>query len=1846
MYAFLSRFTLAVALVSTIVSCNSNSQDTPPEMNAVVTEYVAAFTSGVVSKKSTIRVIFTRDIPVAKPGAEVEEDWFSFKPRIKGKTLWIDARTIEFIPNENLPSGELYNGDLDLTDFFDDLPEDFEELPLHFQVIEQGIHITAINTHSYNNTQLKWNWIGGSIFTNDITDVEELEDFLAAEQNNNDLKVTWLAMADNKNFKFTIDSILRTDKVSEVDLEWNTDWVLKNERERVEEIPALGDFKIMDISAVSQPDQYVLITFSDPLDESQNLRGLVTVSQTYGLKYEIINNQIKVLFNNRVSSTKKVTVFPGIKNILQYQFKDDYSVDVVFDEDKPEVQFVSSGDILPGSGDKIIPFKAVNLKAVDVTIYQIYEDNIFQFLQVNNTLGGKKEIKRVARPIARKVVKLYGENAKNLHNWNNFALDLTDLIKAEPGAIYRIQLGFRQEYSIYNCANGNDDLEVATDETEKFPFEENYDTPFERNYYYWWGYEIEDYSWREKDNPCNASYYTPDRFVHQNLLASNVAITVKGSKNNKYLAVVTDIVTGKPMTGVTVNFYNYQQQVVGKGTTNGEGFLEISTHARAFLAVADVNGDRAYKRLAEGNALSMSNFEISGADVSRGHNGMIYTERGVWRPGDSIYLNFILQDKDMELPNGHPLIFELYDPSGNMVEREVKRTSGKHIYKFWTRTLAASPTGNYNARVKIGGATYYKRLKIETVKPNRLRIAFEFEDEVLMSLNTVNLHTEWLTGATAKNLRAKIESRLRVKTEPFERFKEYTFIDPSRSFYSYDRTLFDGKVNAEGDAVVSIELAENKQAPGMLEAVFYTTVFEAGGDFSTDVVKKPYAPFSSFVGLKSPKPTGYYLETDKPLSFELVTLTPEGKPENHEDLEVDIYKIDWSWWWSSTNRNLVNYLNSEYKEVVFSKKVSMVNGKASFNFEVKYPEYGRYFVRVCDPVSGHCTGEMVYIDWPWGQSKTGRTMPGAATMLLFNADKEKYKVGESGELTIPTAQDGKLLVTFETGAEVLSHQWVDAKKGVTKVPFKITEDMAPNVYAFVSYIQPHANTANDLPVRMYGVIPIEVENANAKLEPVIKMPDVLEPETDFSITVKEKNGKPMTYTIAVVDEGLLNLTRFKTPDPYKYFFAKQALGVHTWDIFDEVIGAYGGKIEQMFAIGGDDELSEEEKKSKRFKPVVRFIGPFTLEKGESQTHQISMPNYIGSVRTMVVAANQKAYGSAEKNTPVKKPLMVYGTLPRVVGPGETIKLPVQVFALENFVKNVKVTVKTNGMFNVATEVKSLKFKEIGDKMLAFELEVLDKTGLGKITVTATSGKQKSVYEVEIAVRNANNYQVNSTAFVLNPGESLKEKVEAFGTEGTNSFAIEVAQFPELNINENLRRLIRYPHGCMEQSTSAIMPQIALLSFLDNQPDRKSEIHNNINAFLNKVKLNQHYTGGIKLWQSDINVDLWVTSYTAHALLLAENHGYNWPVGMKKAWVNFQQQKARSWRRPVRNSNAYYYRNEDQLQAYRLYVLALAGNAEFGAMNRLRQLNDLDRTAKWRLAVTYAIAGQKNTANKMIEGLGVTTSSYRFSALTYGSALRDKAMILEALVELKKNDLAFEMAMSVARELNNGNWYSTQTTAYALLGLSKFLENKESDKAAFAYKINGKGETINTTNPVYSVPVNSSLQSGFTLDFTNNSKDKLYVIIVNEGQPKAGSEKPILKGLSVNVRYTDRNGATIDVSKLKQGTDFKAIVEIDRIGGLNGYQNMALTQVFSSGWEIINLRLMDRTNESEDKYRYRDYRDDRVMTYFNLPYSRAVRYEIWLNASYAGKYYLPGPKVEDMYDNRIEAILKGEWIEVK
>jgi uncharacterized protein YfaS (alpha-2-macroglobulin family) len=411
-------------------------------------------------------------------------------------------------------------------------------------------------------------------------------------------------------------------------------------------------------------------------------------------------------------------------------------------------------------------------------------------------------------------------------------------------------------------------------------------------------------------------------------------------------------------------------------------------------------------------------------------------------------------------------------------------------------------------------------------------------------------------------------------------------------------------------------------------------------------------------------------------------------------------------------------------------------------------------IKVKDQRTGHSTGKIIYVDWPNWAERLQQDNPTEAAMLSFTSDKKSYKVGEEATLTIPTGSDGRALISFENGSKVVKAVWTDTKKGQTQYKFKVDENMAPNVFVNVTLLQQHSQTVNDLPIRMYGAIPIKVDNPATVLKPVITMPDKIRPQTPSSITVSEASGKEMTYTIAIVDEGILDLTNFKTPDPHESFYAREALGVKTWDLFDYVIGAFGGGLERILSIGGDGSLGTNRNVSvNRFKPVVKFLGPFHLGKGESQTQKFTLPQYIGSVRAMVIAGHDGSYGFAEKAVAVKKPLMILATLPRVLGPSEKFQLPVTVFAMENNIKNVSIRVQSNAFSSPQGNQRNITFTKPGDQLVTFEMDVKNMVGVGKVRIIAKSGNETSIEDVELNIRNPNPPITRVIEKQLLPGQS-------------------------------------------------------------------------------------------------------------------------------------------------------------------------------------------------------------------------------------------------------------------------------------------------------------------------------------------------------------------------------------------------------------------------------------------------------------------------------------------------------------
>ncbi len=1845
----ISQLLFIVLLLLGISSCSDN-ENIKTEIKPGFEKYISGFTSGAqLSRGTKIVIRFQQSVnDSAQAGQEVQGEAFEFKPSIKGKTLWLNSRYIEFIPDEPLESGKTYRVRFHVANFMK-VPEDYAILEYEIRTVEQSYRFVnkGLSTYESNMIFLKYE---GEIITADIADNEAVEKMVETKIENQNLQITWQHAFDSKSHHFVIDSIERKEERGALQIEVHGDPIDVDRDDDLEQpIPGLSEFDVLNVRAYVENTQYVLIQFSDPLDANQNLKGLIYFEKDHRPEFVIEGNKIKVFPYTKLSGEQKLHIAPGIKNKLGFKFKTEAIYPVSFESNMPALEKLGSGVIVPSSNGLIFPFRATSLKMVDLKIIQIYENNVLSFLQ-SNEFDGNNNIQFAGRLITQKRLDLSSMTQADLNQWNTFKIDLANYINIQAGAIYQVKLDFRQSYSLYPCDSGK--TKIKSDDEYAVEVAENMKS-WDINHYsygdYYYEDEYYDYDWDERDNPCNPSYYRNyynSRGVSQNLLASNLGIIAKGTPNNKYVVIVSNLISTDPVKGAKISFYNLQKQLIMESETNKLGICTEQLDSKPYFISVQDDKDFGYLRLDNGDALSMSNFNVSGMVVQKGLKGYIYGERGVWRPGDPIYLTLILDDLENRLPPNHPVVFDLINPMGQTMVHEVKKSSVNGFYNLQTKTDANAPTGNWTAKVRVGGAVFSRQIRIETVKPNRIKATLGFDSEILTKerlRSPISIDAKWLHGSPAKNLKVKVLMTLRASATSFDKFQKYNFLFPSSHFKTEETEVFNGTLNSEGKTKFNLNIPAYG-APGMLKANFVTRVFEKSGEFSILTHQIKYSPYESYVGIKmnDPGQSGWYL-TDKKHRINIASVDENGKPVVRKNIKVKLYKINWRWWWNSYNDDLASYLGHSSRKCISTKYINTnANGVGSFEIKINYKDYhdnGRYLLVAEDPTSGHKTGMTVYFSKWYGRLGGGSV---GATMLSFTSDKDKYKVGEEVNVSIPSSKNGRALVSLESGSDIVDVFWVETQENETRFSFPVTKEMAPNVFVHISLIQPHAQTINDNPIRMYGVIPIEVVDPETKLAPKIGIAKALQPEKEFEVSVSEEQGKSMTYTLAIVDEGLLDITNFKTPNPWKRFYAREALGIRTWDVYDYVIGAYGARLEKAFALGGDGTAPDPSKnKANRFKPVVFFAGPFTLDKGETRKHKFTMPNYIGSVRVMVVAGNHGAYGHTEKAIPVKKDLMLLATLPRVLSPNEEVVLPVTVFAMDKKVKNVKISLKTNGKFKIiGSSQTTAKFTKTGDKVVYFRLKVNKKLGIAKAHIVASSGNLKAHYDVELDVRTPNPPSIQVKDSLLPAGSTWQVSYKNMGIEGTNSAILEISGIPAMGLDWRLNELLGYPHGCIEQTTSKIFPQLFLSDLISLSDEERNSLETNVMTGLNSLRGFQLGNGAFSYWPGSNYASEWGTSYAGHMMLIAEQKGYQLPSRMKSQWIYFQRSTARSWTR-----TQFYGNNLNQ--AYRLYTLALAGQPELGAMNRMSQSANLNERTKYMLALAYAEAGQSKMARKLISNISAPTNIDRWSYLSdysYGSRIRDKAINLLVLTKMGDRDQAFTLVKQIAAKLDHHTWYSTQSVAFSLMAISNYFEGQKPKSIKFTMTWKGKENSFDSHEFIFHKKLDIKNQNGKTLIIKNLSGGSLYVRLIQKGIPTDGQEQNRTDNLDMTIRYVDMDDILLDPVHLAQGTDFKAIVEVKNPGILGNYRDMALTEIFPSGWEIINTRLNGQ-EEHNSPYDYMDIRDDRVYFYFNIRKHTTLSYEVLLNASYEGKYYLPAVKCEAMYENAIGAVRKGQWVEV-
>lgn len=1802
--------------------------------------YITAYTSGIVPANSVIEIRFTPEF-AEKAMQKNPAGLFSFNPPIKGKTEWKDETTLVFTPSKLLDPGKSFSGQLDLSKLAE-VEERLKIFPLRLQTLRKDFSITTGLLECPAGEADKY-ILNGELTASDFIEESEVESCLDARLGNKKMNISW-DHSGGLNHKFTITDIRRSDRQQELVISWDGSAKgVKQKGSSVVIIPPSGEFSVQDALVSGGENPRIDVIFSDPVDASQELEGLIFAEDVPSESVNAVSNVVSLMLSGVSGMELTLNVEPSVRNSSGKTLSSPFSKKIDFTAVNPGIMLAGNGVILPSSKNLIFPFKAANLRAVDLRITKIFENNIPYFLQENEMDGGYY-IKRFGRPVYAGRVDLITGSAAATGTWNLYTIDLADYIDVEPGVLYKVQLSMRRSYSLYPCESQDTDtryeelLQQSMDlSRDTWDDTDNYYEGSDEYLYYTYGFR-----WEDRDDPCKDAFYSPDKNISRNILASNLGLIAKKGEDDLLHVMVNDLLTALPVKEASIEVFDYQMQLVASGTSDQDGSSSIYCSRKPFLVIVRKDKDSNYLKVSDGSSLSLSSFDVSGTKPEKGIKAFIHGERDVWRPGDSIFLSLFIKDMKNDIPPDHPVQFELINPLQQRVDNQIHKQGGKNLLVIRTKTSPDAVTGSYTARFNIGGASFTKRIRIETIKPNRLKIDLNFPSEILGGKfrgATGRLNVKWLNGSTASNLRTSVEYLLKPAKTEFERYSQYEFDDPAREFWSESVNIFDNSIDENGNAVIRFDPGDYLNAPGMLNALFTVKVQEQGGDESIIQSAYKYAPYPVFAGINIPalKGKSRMLFTDQNIEVKVVTVDETGRPMR-SDVEMTVYKLTYRWWWESDDENLAYYISNGIYRPVAEETISTSGGEGTFTFSINKNDWGRYLVRASTP-EGHSTGKIVLIDWPWEYGMKGGAE--GAALLAVSTDREKYNPGDEIRISFPSPENARAIITLENATGVIDEIRVPATKGSTEVKIRATPEMAPNVYAYVSVIQPHSQSINDMPVRLYGIVPVMVEDPGTRLAPVIEMADELRSQRPLEIRVTEANRKAMTYTVAVVDEGLLDITGFRTPDPWNYFYAREALGVQTWDIYDLVLGAFGGTLERIFAIGGDEAAVDRSAgKARRFVPVVKFLGPFTLGPGKTNTHTVTLPQYTGSVRTMVIAGTDRSFGAAEKSVPVRDPLMVLVTAPRVISPGDEAALPFTLFIQKEGIRDITVKAESNDLIRFKESTLSLSASGSSEKDAEFAFSAGEKTGTAKIKVTASGGGETAVYELELEVRSPNPPEARAELIVLRPGEKWETGFTPFGIEGSNSARLEMSSLPSIGLEKRIDYLLNYPHGCSEQITSCAFPQLWLKDIVPGEPGIAERSSKNVREAINKLISRQMVNGGLAMWPGSYQADNWITSYAGHFMIEAEKKGYSISSAFRQKWISYQKKTAQDWRYDIR------YRHSANDQAYRLFTLALAGQPEKGAMNRLRESADIPQLSKWFLAAAYAATGRPEAAEELLDMRNLAPDP-GYSDYYYGSQIRDKAVILYTLTLLKKEEQALVLLKEISGDIARDSWYSTQSLAWGLFSYMKWIDMIPADSQAqvtLKMELNGeRSDQVISSRQLLVKELKISVNN--TLILENTSGTPVYVNLVRKGIPLKSDASLQEKGISMKIEYLGMDLKPVNHLSLAQGSDFMMVARITN-NTFTGVDNVALTQMVPSGWEIRNTRLFEADyGLKESTFDYRDFRDDRVSTYFTLNRGDTKTFVLILNAAYRGTYFQPSIWCEAMYNENFYSRIPGTIVKV-
>ena len=1379
----------------------------------------------------------------------------------------------------------------------------------------------------------------------------------------------------------------------------------------------------------------------------------------------------------------------------------------------------------------------------------------------------------------------------------------------------------------------------------------------------------------------NEKYWlNAQRLINITDMAGSAKIGDRGA-----LVWVNSIREGTPMEGVNVDLYSINNQLMASGVTDSHGvcLIERERDWDQGLGVAIMkHGDDTSVLRFDGNIWQTGNADYGGAPYQKGaYQGYIYLPRDVFRPGETVPLQTIIRKSDLLPETPFPVRLKVYTSLGREWLTESLMLSEMGMGSAGIELSGASPTGRWRVEVSIPGEQTpiaYGSFLVEDFAPPRIEVELSADQEELhyRAQPGIGITAKYLFGAAGDGLDYEIERSLIPREYSNTKWPNYIFSDFRINAEANTEIQATGKLDKDGAAKVTLPPITN-EAKSLMDATFKIGVREEGGRWVYKSVTMPYYPRETLLGIKVPQSE---LRTGEKIAVSFAAIDVSGKPVSPDDVKLTINRELSRTITTTVDGRRQTELRIEYAPMDGFKAMPISFEDGLSGTEVSFNAAGRYMIVIEDEENKASATAHVYVrrsDWWYYDDETSATLPESLSIEL---DKKIYKPGEKAVATIRGSFEGTTLLSVETD-RVLHYETSSDGKKIAEFMLEITEGMTPNAWVTAHHVKAASEEDTWSSHSAFGAAPIYIDRSDKKLRVKIKSPEKIRPdeENEFSVELRDEKGDGIAgeFTAMLVDEGVLGLTAFKTPDFYEHYMRKRALTLFAYDVYAELMPLYLKKPDVMAPGGGfADAMSEMRNaplspvRADRFKVLTVVKGVKTDESGRAE-FSMAVPEFSGTARMMVVAASKNAFGAAEEKHVISREVITDITLPRATAPGDRFEANLQMFNRTNRTTEANVTVELTGPMSITAvagkdvsedqakyqgKYFSAKVKlPVSEKAYSIPLSLKtdDASGVVKVKLATTfeGGAQKQ--EIEMAVRPPYPRISKTGSLSVKPGVTANVILADGWFPGTRRAIVSASPLPSIAIADMAKFLLDYPYWCLEQTVSRgwvllELPEIA--SKIDENLATRGQADAELQEVLWRIQSMQLYDGSFSFWPSGANVN-WATVYATHFLVECEKKGVDVPRETIRNALDHLRYLITTTSDP---SDRGKYGWDLAVRAYVCYVMSLKGEAPLSWMAYLRDnISSMPVPGRFLLAAAYAASKDMKTASLILGDEAIPQFQADDQArIHFDSAARTEAMNLLARNEIDPFSAAsLSAADKLLASLRKAQWHTTQELAWSLLALSNFYSFQKDDGTADLEITGIDGGNLlpfARSREALTLRLDEKISA---LSVSNHGDGIGYMTWTYDGVPLA-APTPENFGMRVSVIYYNSDGYVITQdTPVRAGEKITGEIIIEPFS--KRLDNMVISLPLAGGLEIENA-FQNEAYPSAGEYdsstlpsfvTHTEARDDRIL-FFVDSISRVYKRRFTLRAITPGVFVLPPIAAEGMYSPGVRSIGETSRITIK